>query len=180
MLPPYLDGSHGVEGLDVAVRRYRDSRERHRPGDPESLLDLTAAYEALVLNDGGHGELSYRLALRVARLSSGSFQDRHIIFEILRGMYTARSRLAHGATLDSMKQVDRERVQAALDLGPAFFRWIVRHFLVGEGPSHLRNRGQKRALTNWWRSVELGDDSPFTTDDVLFGPDRLGYSEGAS
>jgi len=177
MLPLYLDGSHGVEGLDIAVRRYRDSRERHRPGDPESLLDLTAAYEALILNDGGQGELSYRLALRVARLSGGSFEDRHIIFEILRGMYGARSRLAHGATLDSMKQIDRERVQAALDLGPAIFRWIVRHFLVGEGPSHLRNRGQGRALTHWWRSVELGDDSPFTADNVLFGPDQLDYSD---
>ena len=176
MLPSYLDGSHGVKGLDIAIRRYRDSRERHRPGDPESLLDLTAAYEALILNDGGQGELSYRLALRVARLFGPTYKDRHIVFEVLRGMYSARSRLAHGATLDSMKPLHASLVQAALEMGPGFFRWVVRHCLMGEGPSHLRDR----ALTHWWRSVELGDDSPFTTDDVLFGPDRLGYSDDAS
>ena len=160
ILPAYLDRTHGVQGLDVAMRRYRDSRERHRPGDPESLLDLTAAFEALVLNDGVARELSYRLSTRVARLFGSCFEDRYIAFDLLRTMYGIRSKLAHGATLDSMKPKAAQQVQYAMDYGPGVFELIIRHFLRGEGPSHLK--GQK--LSEWWCRVELSDESPFLPD----------------
>ena len=154
VLPAYIGGDVSVRGLDVAMRRYRDSRERHRPGDPESLLDLTIALEALVLNDAasGHGELSYRLGIRAARLVGASFDVRSEIFDALRDLYSARSKLAHGATLDEMRQRDVTRVQNALDLGPRVLRHLLLRFLEGDGPSGLEDRD----LTEWWRAVELG------------------------
>lgn len=158
-LPSYLDGLHGVQGLEVAVRRYRDSRERHRPGEPESLLDLAVALEAVLLNDAasGHGELGYRLALRAARLVGGPLDVRKEIFSGVRDLYTARSKLAHGTTLDAMKERDARRVHTAVDLAPALLRLVLLRFLTGRGPSNLKGD----ALADWWRSVELGDGSPF-------------------
>lgn len=162
-LPAYLDGSHGVQGLDVAMRRYRDSRERYRPGDPEQLLDLTIALEALLLTGGERSELTYRLGIRAARLLGTSADSRRGIFDVLRDLYAVRSKLAHGSTLDNMKPAEAQKVQTALDLAPAVLRLTILRFLRGEGPSGLKDK----KLTEWWRSVELGDgtDSAKTTAD---------------
>jgi len=162
-LPPYLSGAHAVQGLDVAIRRHRDSRERHRPGEPESLLDLAIALEALLLNDSasGHGELGYRLALRAARLVGGPVDVRKDMFSGVRDLYAARSKLAHGQTLDTMKERDARRVRDALGLAPPLLQLLLLRFLTGAGPSGLRDQ----ALADWWRNVELGDGSPLDEPD---------------
>lgn len=153
-LPAYLDGSHNVQGLDVAMRRYRDSRERYRPGDPEQLLDLTIALEALLLTGGERSELTYRLGIRAARLLGTSTESRWGIFDVLRDLYAARSKLAHGSTLDNMKPTEAQKVRIALELAPAVLRLTILRFLRGKGPSGLKDQ----KLTDWWRSVELGDE----------------------
>ena len=154
VLPAYLDGSHRVEGLDVAMRRFRDSRDRYRPRDPESLLDLTVALEALLLTGSERTELSYRLGIRAARLVGQTLEGRLSLFDIVRDLYAVRSKLAHGSALGTMKAKDASKVKTALNIGPLIFKDIVLQFLRGDGPSGLTND----KLTGWWRAVELGGE----------------------
>lgn len=151
VLPAYLDGSHSVEGLDVAVRRYRDSRERYRPGDLESLLDLTVALEALLLTGSERTELSYRLGIRASRLLGGTLAERLDLFVFLHDLYALRSKLAHG---DTIRFKDTVKARAAVVRASRVVRTLCLEFLLGNGPSGLRGKD----LTDWWRAVELGPD----------------------
>jgi hypothetical protein len=86
-------------------------------------------------------------------LVGGPLEVRSDVFDAFRDLYSARSKLAHGATLDDMKPRDVVRVENALDIGPRVLRHLLLRFLEGGGPSGLDGR----ALTDWWRAVEFGD-----------------------
>ncbi len=79
--------------LDLAVRRIAYSRERHRPED--RLIDLMIAAEALFFTGSETGELSYKLALRVAYF--GNTTERSQRFAKMREAYDARSKVVHGS-----------------------------------------------------------------------------------
>jgi hypothetical protein len=84
--------------LSIGVRRLnlcycRDDEE-------DSLIDATIALEAL-LSDGEHQEMTHKLALRVAAVSQlypGQLKSGQQIFDEVKKVYTARSRIIHGKT----------------------------------------------------------------------------------
>jgi hypothetical protein len=151
LLPKHLLGVQ-QKGLGVALQRFRDSYERHSPEDPQRLLDVAIAFEALLLNDGPDKELSYRLRLRGARWLHGAPEARRATFQLLRDLYGVRSQIAHGETLASLGLADRRRLAAVLRDAPVLLRQALRHSLEGRGPEGLEGE----ALQAWWRGIELG------------------------
>jgi hypothetical protein len=150
----YTKYSGGInqKGFDVAIRRFRESYERYQPNDPERLLDISIAFEALLLNDNVDKELSFRLSLRGARWLYIEQQERKNAFETLQQLYGIRSKIAHGASLESLKARDQAIVKRLLDSAPRLLRYALRTSIQGGGPSALDDK----LLQDWWRSIELG------------------------
>lgn len=150
--PVYLNGEVKIKGFPVAMRRFRDSRERYHPDDPEALLDVAIAFEAIFLNDTDNTqELSYRLSIRAARLLGATLQERLDVQESIRDLYTVRSKLAHGAVLSSMKRKDRIRLERTVIEAPRILRAALLRMLEGSGPTGLTGEN----LTKWWKRLEL-------------------------
>jgi hypothetical protein len=143
-----------VPGWDVAMRRFRDVYERHNPNDPELILVLAVAFEALFLNDSGDSksELGYRLRLRAARFLREDLGEREEVFDILRDMYDYRSRIAHGATLSSLRPQEQNRLLRVLERCPMLLKETFLAILEGRGPWNRKGVDLKSA----WREVELG------------------------
>ncbi|HEV2844098.1 MAG TPA: hypothetical protein VG477_04560, partial [Thermoanaerobaculia bacterium] len=106
-----------------------------------------------LLNDAGDKqELSYRLRLRAARFLTEDRSERNHIFDVLRDVYTFRSRLAHGETLEEMKGKDQAKLQVVLEETPRLLRRLLLKIMEEEGLRGL----SKEELGLWWRSLELG------------------------
>jgi hypothetical protein len=138
-------------GLTVALQRFRDSYERYESADPNRLLDVAIAFEALLLNDGPNKELAYRLSLRGARWLSQGQPARMETFRTLQSLYDMRSKIAHGATLGTLKQKEVARLEAVLEQAPTLLRQALRIVFEGNGPSSMRGD----ELREWWMTVEL-------------------------
>jgi hypothetical protein len=145
-------GNPRVRGFPVAIRRFRDSYERHEPDDPERLFDLAIALEALLLNDEETKEqLRFRLSLRAARFLEIGVKERMLVFETVRDLYDMRSKIAHGATISSVTRKEAEKLDALSTDAPRLTRRIIAKMLRGDGPTGLTGRH----LTEWWRKIEL-------------------------
>jgi hypothetical protein len=141
-----------VKGFPVAIRRFRDSYERYEPGDPERLLDLAIALEALFLNDEDTKEqLRFRLSLRIARFLEADVDARVRIFLLVRDLYDMRSKVAHGATLDTLRSKDATKLATLQVEAPRITRRAIAKLLDGAGPVGLKDQ----ALREWWRRLEL-------------------------
>jgi hypothetical protein len=101
-----LEETHGhrrrTEGKDSARferarKRFGDAYDRRPPED--RLIDCRIALEALVLSDSNQ-ELSYKAAMRIARLLGQSGDERLTLFERVKRLYNARSTVAHGGEVD--------------------------------------------------------------------------------
>jgi Apea-like HEPN len=79
--------------LALAVRRLDAAYLRLDPED--RLLDLWIAFEALMLPDAS-GELSYRVAVRIAQLLGGTGEEKRAAFNLARSSYKVRSEVVHG------------------------------------------------------------------------------------
>lgn len=79
--------------LNLAVRRFDAAYLRLDPED--RLIDLWIAFEALLLPDMS-GELSYRVAIRLAQLIGQTASDKRAAFRSARRSYDQRSRVVHG------------------------------------------------------------------------------------
>lgn len=150
LLPRHLAGAR-IRGLDVAMHRFRESYERYHPEDPERLLDVGIAFEAIFLNDGKDKELGYRLRLRAARFLHERFDDRNATFEVLKRLYDARSEIAHGAS-ESVTPAKRAQYASTLETALQLLRLALREVLDGRGPEGL----SEAATRDWWRKIELG------------------------
>lgn len=142
-----------VKGLGVAIRRFRASCERYLPDDPERLLDIAFAFEAIFLNDGDSKELSYRLALRAARLLGKTLTERHEIFDSVKNLYDFRSKIAHGETLDTMKPKAALKLQPVLTRAPRILKDAIIEMILGNAPRGLQDSTK---IGEWWRDLELG------------------------
>jgi hypothetical protein len=141
-----------VRGYEVALRRFRDSYDRHWPTSPELLLDIAIALEALFLNDGEDKELRFRLSLRVARLLEPPGTARIAIFKAVRQLYDLRSKVAHGADLQSGSEKDQRQLAETMSAAPELIRRAMYVMLSDKAP-----RGRKdEQLREYWSSVELG------------------------
>jgi hypothetical protein len=140
-------------GWEIAIRRFRDMYERHTPDDPELILAMAIAFEALYLceaDDSKH-ELSYRLRLRAARFLRDSVEEREDVFDILRDLYRFRSKVAHGSSIENMKDSDRKKLIRVLTECPDLLKETLLAVLNGKGPwNHsVEKQGQE------WRKIEL-------------------------
>jgi hypothetical protein len=151
LLPRHF-ANHEVRGLSVAINRFRDSHERYDPDDPGRLLDIAIALEALLLNDDdGKEQVGYRIRLRGARWL-GEGEERSRIFDTLRDLYGLRSRIAHGATVQSLNSRQREELGRVLADAPALLRRALERVLAGSGPPASASQD---TLRMWWRHIEL-------------------------
>lgn len=145
-------GETDLKGFPVAIRRFRDSYERYDSEDPERLLDLAIALEALFLNDEDTKEqLRFRLSLRIARFLEPDPDARIPIFRSVRDLYDMRSKLAHGATVHSLKTKDKTRLLALQAEAPTITRRAIAKMIEGDGPTGLK----ESALREWWLRLEL-------------------------
>jgi hypothetical protein len=104
------DGTRRSKQLQVALRRFGFAGERVRSGD--RLIDLMIAAEAVFA--GETGETAHKLALRSAvLLGEGSSERTSAIFRHMKRAYDARSKLAHGGEVGSLKFADN--TPASLD-----------------------------------------------------------------
>jgi hypothetical protein len=99
-----------IRGFGIAIRRFRDAHERYWPGDPEALLDICIALEALFLGDQDPKELRHRLSLHVARLLSPERAIRQELSKTIKYLCDLRSRIAHGDTAETMKRGDVQKL----------------------------------------------------------------------
>lgn len=147
----YLDQEVAYLGFFTAINRMRNGIERYVQTDPERLLEYSIAFEALLLNDDPRSELSFRLALRGARLLRDTDMGRREVFARLRDLYTFRSRLAHGDTLKNMKASDTAKLKAVEAETLGLLKEVCIAILRGRGPVGV----QKNDLPDWWRGHVL-------------------------
>lgn len=161
ILPNYLDllvnlnSPKSIQGFGVAIRRFRSTYERYLPDDPERLLDIGIAFEAIFLNDGNHQELKYRLSLRAAKLLGKTLEERRSIFYIIKNLYDLRSAIAHGGTVNDKKRNDNnKKLEQVLAHAPKILKKAIIEMILGNAPRGLT----KEKLQNWWLDLELGMD----------------------
>jgi hypothetical protein len=105
---------HGYDGapgnLDLALRSFMATYDRWPPASDSRLLDSITALEAVL---GSRTEIAFKLAFRVAGLVATNDDERASVFEEMKGFYSTRSALIHGALSDThqtrLDQVDRLR-----------------------------------------------------------------------
>jgi hypothetical protein len=79
--------------LNLALRRFDAAYLRLDPED--RLIDLWIAFETLLLPDAS-GELSYRVAMRLAQLIGQTTDEKQAAFKAARRSYRKRSKVVHG------------------------------------------------------------------------------------
>ena len=134
-----------------ARKRLANSIDRYAPDDPEKLIEYAIALESLFLDDSdGRTELSYRLALRAARLLEKDLESRRSCFHTIRDLYNFRSRIAHGGSLEELKSVEQERLESVLLKCPSIVSKSIRALLEC-GPIAVDKKP-----VDYWRELELG------------------------
>ena len=145
----------GKSGLSRSIlqarRRLANSIDRYAPDDPEKLIEYAIALESLFLDDSdGRTELSYRLALRAARLLEKDLESRRSCFQTIRDLYKFRSRLAHGGSLEELKPNEQRQLDSVLLRCPSIVSKSIRA-LLERGPIAVDKKP-----VDYWRELELG------------------------
>jgi hypothetical protein len=125
------------------VARNRDITDR--------TIDLGIALEALLLHDGGRGELKFRLSLRGAWLAGRDQQERDEIQKFLAKLYDLRSTAVHSGSV-ALTEPNREMIKR----GTEVCRLLIRKTIDAEARidwNALVLGGEYRAA----RSTEQGD-----------------------
>ena len=138
-----------VKGLNVAIQRFCSSCERYLPNEPERLLDVAIALEAIFLNDDDTKELTYRLSLRAARLLGKTLEERREIFSVIKQLYKFRSKIAHGEVLEQSS----DKLKQVLIRSPRILKDAIIEMILGNAPRGLQNSTK---IGEWWRDLELG------------------------
>ena len=87
------------DALRVPLDRWAKSNGQRDSVD--SMIDLGIAFESLYLNDGGSGELKFRLAMRAAWHLGKDPNHRAELMDEFKDIYDRRSRAVHTGKLDS-------------------------------------------------------------------------------
>ena len=110
------------------------------PTREQSFLLFAIALEAIVLPKQGQ-ELSYRLALRVARLLGRSSKSRHEILETTKKLYDVRSKIVHSG---SYEVTDENLARLRSVVLTVLIRLLRRRKLWRMSPDQLHD---------WWEGV---------------------------
>jgi hypothetical protein len=108
--------------LDLALRSFMATYDRWRPGADSRLLDSITALEAVL---GSGTEIAFKLAFRVASLVATNDDERASIFEEMKGFYSTRSALVHGAGLSARHQARLDHVDRLRDIVRQLLRAFV-------------------------------------------------------
>lgn len=157
----------GIEKQDWrfqhAMNRFQNSFERYSLDDPEKILEYSIALESLYLGDTNEPktELSYRIAIRAARILETDFEKRYEVFNIVKDLYNFRSKIAHGSDVykiknnksNKKKDIDmRTRLNEIQLLGPEIVARSLLELLKLE--KDRKERGI--SVSKFWREIELG------------------------
>ncbi|MEV7845953.1 hypothetical protein AB0O50_18410 [Streptomyces cyaneofuscatus] len=87
--------SEGHASLRVAARRLRIARERD--SDEDRIVDLCIGLESILGGGSGAGEIVHKISMRAAAILSQSGWGRSVdIFQVMKDVYSYRSRVVHG------------------------------------------------------------------------------------
>ena len=111
-----LQARAGIPGLQLALRRWRDSADRGR--DDDKLIDYWIALEALFMPDS-EKKIKETVSRRAARYTGADAAAKATIKEQLRESYKRRSELVHGEqvmgwNVHAMAYQTRRHLRAAL------------------------------------------------------------------
>ena len=131
--------------MKMACSRLGDAENRTRPED--RIIDAVIGMEALLLAgvDGRRGELSFRFSLNYAMLFPTD--ERQDAYRLARDLYSLRSRIAHGSSVDEGKlKIAGEKLtlSEAGKRATAALRKIIMHFLPKEGAEYKNHEFWKR------------------------------------
>ena len=93
----------------IAVQRFNSSYQR--ANQPDRLLDLLIAFEALLSDDSQ--AVGYKIALRCVKLLGEPLPQMEDDFKFLKRVYNARSKIVHG-TLGDTTEEDCDRAESLL------------------------------------------------------------------
>lgn len=122
---------NGYNKLQVAlIMYYRAISSREAI---EDFIDLVTALEALYSD--GTEELRYKISLRASILTEDDRSKRHDLFEKLKNMYVARSKLVHGGEvpLEPVSKYKQYKHELTSIVQKSLFRFID---LAQSGSSH--------------------------------------------
>ena len=97
------------DGLELLLRQFNCSCQRER--DEDRILDYAICLESALLSDVGT-ELSYRLALRAAKLLRDQRNPKKT-FEHMQCIYSVRSKIVHSNHLLGSPAINREITRIA-------------------------------------------------------------------
>jgi hypothetical protein len=133
--------------IAIAGRRFRSSYLRDNEND--SIIDIIIALEIL-LSDSEKGEITHKLALRVAKLISvhNSHYDALQVFDAVKKIYAFRSALVHGSSVSKTKREIKLHETAmpisTISLANDFLREIIK--IAVEHPNFLTAKEVDRLL----------------------------------
>jgi hypothetical protein len=117
--------------LSLAARRL--NMALLRSSEQDSILDVTIGLETLLVPDGGRGEITHKLAMRLAALTKmhpfETYKPREV-FDLCKKLYDYRSAVAHGSGDVEKKRVIK--VQSAKEtiptiaIGTSLLRYAIR------------------------------------------------------
>lgn len=123
--------SRQSRSVTICLRRIGYANTRMSGED--RLLDIMMALEALVLADSGkpenRQELSFRLAIRLARFLGGNGDEMLLTYNLVRAAYKLRSKVIHG---DQLEPVDAEVIGKIEDLTKSATRKYLQTLSDGE------------------------------------------------
>jgi hypothetical protein len=132
--------------MEMACSRLADAENRTRPHD--RIVDAVIGMEALLLASirDRKSELSFRFSLNYAMLFPS--QERHQAYRVAHDLYSLRSAIAHGSSLDerTLKIAgDKLSLEEAGRRATAALRTIIMHFLPMKGAQYKNHEFWMRA-----------------------------------
>ncbi len=135
--------------LSLAARRLNMALLRN--SEQDSILDVTIGLETLLVPDGGNGEITHKLALRLAAISRmrqfESYQPPEV-FGLCKKLYDYRSAVAHGAGDLEKKRVIHVGAEKqpipTIGIGTALLRYALR--FLAEKPEYLNAKALDMTL----------------------------------
>jgi hypothetical protein len=106
---------------EESANRLKMAMERYMKADStRAIVDIVTAFETILL-PGVEAELGFRLAQRTAVLIGNGYKDRVDIFNNMKRIYGARSRLVHGESsgkisneLDALNTISRDYLRRCM------------------------------------------------------------------
>jgi len=104
--------------IRIAVGRYLSARTSFRE---EAIIENTIALESLLGDSAvsNEGSIGYKISLRAAMLAAAAGEERQMLFQFLKEIYSLRSMLVHGGKVNRQKLDGLEKKH-----GASYLSWL--------------------------------------------------------